>query len=243
MTDTKFNPEDMPILNLNASGTTRYEASRFLDSPEAMAAYLAESMKADDTEGLIHALAEVAKAKGVNKVAKDAGVNRESLYKVLKAGAKTRFETIKKLMTAIGVELTVQPIAALALGSNAAPRAGKPAAAAKSAAKPAAKKPVAAKVAAAKPAAKPAVKKPGAAKAAVAKTAGKPAVKKPAAAKVAAAKPAAKPAEKPASPKAVAPVAAARPAVPKPAVPASSATPQVVPAKALGAGQDGLARA
>jgi probable addiction module antidote protein len=263
MTDTKFNPEDMPILNLNASGTTRYEASRFLDSPEAMAAYLAESMKADDTEGLIHALAEVAKAKGVNKVAKDAGVNRESLYKVLKAGAKTRFETIKKLMTAIGVELTVQPIAALALGSNAAPRAGKPAAAAKPAAKPAAKKPVAAKVAAAKPAAKPAVKKPGAAKAAVAKTAGKPAVKKPAAAKatvakaagkpavkkpaaakVAAAKPAAKPAvKKPASPKAVAPVAAARPAVPKPAVPASSATPQVVPAKALGAGQDGLARA
>lgn len=162
MSDTKFNPEDMPILSLNASGTTRYEASRFLDSPEAIAAYLAESMKAGDTEGLIHALAEVAKAKGVNKVAKDAGVNRESLYKVLKAGAKTRFETIRKLMTAIGVELTVQPIAALAVVSKAAPRAGKPAAAvtkpaAKPVAKPAAKKSAAA---VAKPAAKPAVKKP-----------------------------------------------------------------------------------
>ena len=137
----KFNPEDMPILSLNASGTTRYEASRFLDSPEAMAAYLAESMKADDTESLIHALAEVAKAKGVNKVARDAGVNRESLYKVLKAGAKTRFETIRKLMNAIGVELTVQPIAALAVASKAAaPRAGKPAVAA---AKPAAPTPAA----------------------------------------------------------------------------------------------------
>ncbi|QXH92858.1 putative addiction module antidote protein [Pseudomonas ogarae] len=154
----KFNPEDMPVLNLNTTGTTRYEASRFLGSPEAIAAYLAESMKADDTESLIHALAEVAKAKGVNKVAKDAGVNRESLYKVLKSGAKTRFETIRKLMTAIGVELTVQPIATLAEASKAtAPRAGKPpVAAAKPTAKSAAKKPVAE---AAKPSAKPAARK------------------------------------------------------------------------------------
>jgi hypothetical protein len=60
----KFNPEEMPILSLDTTGTTHYEASRFLDSPEAMAAYLAESLKTGDTEGLIHALAEVAKAKG-----------------------------------------------------------------------------------------------------------------------------------------------------------------------------------
>lgn len=132
----KFNPEDMPILSLTTTGTTRYEASRFLDSPEAIAAYLAESLKTGETEGLIHALAEVAKAKGVNKVAKDAGVNRESLYKVLKAGSKTQFETIRKLMTAIGLELTVQPITALAVTSKAAaPRAGKPVVATKPAAK------------------------------------------------------------------------------------------------------------
>ena len=132
----KFNFEEMPILSLDTTGTTHYEASRFLDSPEAMAAYLAESLKTGDTEGLIHALAEVAKAKGVNKVAKDAGVNRESLYKVLKAGSKTRFETIRKLMTAIGVELTVQPVTALAVTSKPVdPRAGKPVSAAKPAAK------------------------------------------------------------------------------------------------------------
>lgn len=159
----KFDPENMPVLSINTTGTTRYEASRFLDTPEAIAAYLAESMKADDTEGLIHALAEVAKAKGVNKVAKDAGVNRESLYKVLKSGAKTRFETIRKLMTAIGVELTVQPITTLAVASNTAiPRAGKPsAAAAKPTAKSAAKKP---SVPAVKPDAKPAARKSAAAK-------------------------------------------------------------------------------
>ena len=159
----KFNPEDMPVLSLSTAGTTRYEASRFLDTPEAIAAYLAESMKADDTESLIHALAEVAKAKGVNKVAKDAGVNRESLYKVLKSGAKTRFETIRKLMTAMGVELTVQPIATLAVASKAAtPKAGKPpVAASKPTAKSAAKKPAAP---AAQPDAKPAARKSAAVK-------------------------------------------------------------------------------
>lgn len=111
MTESTFNPEDMPILNLNTSGTSRFEASRFLDSPEVMAAYLAESMKDGDV-ALVHALAEVAKAKGVNKVAEAAGVNRESLYKVFKGGARTRFGTISKLINAIGLELTVQPITA-----------------------------------------------------------------------------------------------------------------------------------
>jgi len=210
MSKTKFNPEDMPILSLNAADTSRYEASRFLDSPKAMAAYLSESMKNGDTEGFVHALAEVAKAKGVNQVAKDAGVNRESLYKVLKSGAKTRFETIRKLMNAIGVELTVQPIAAFAGGpQSAAAKAHKPAAA--------------------KSAAKPAVAKP-AAKSAVAKSAAKPAVAKPAA------KPAAaKPAVKPAVAKAAVKPAVAKPAVPKPSAsgvhsPTAPAEPQAIPA-------------
>jgi probable addiction module antidote protein len=57
----------------------------------------------------------VAKAQGVNKVAEAAGVNRESLYKTLKGGSKTRYETVQKLMLALGVELTVQPIAAARL--------------------------------------------------------------------------------------------------------------------------------
>ncbi|MFB3305258.1 addiction module antidote protein [Pseudomonas sp. AMR01] len=88
-----------------------YEASRFLDSPEVISAYLAQSMKSQDPQILMKALAEVAKAQGVNKVAEAAGVNRESLYKTLKGGSKTRYETIQKLMLALGVELTVQPIA------------------------------------------------------------------------------------------------------------------------------------
>jgi len=111
MSESKFKPEDMPILDLDTSGARVYEASRFLDSPEVISAYLAQSMKAQDPQIFMKALAEVAKAQGVNKVAEAAGVNRESLYKTLKGGSKTRYETIQKLMLALGVELTVQPIA------------------------------------------------------------------------------------------------------------------------------------
>jgi probable addiction module antidote protein len=122
MSASKFNPEALPILDLDTCGTSSYEASRFLDSPQTISAYLAESMKAQDPQLFMQALAEVAKAQGVNKVAQQAGVNRESLYKSLKGGAKTRFETIQKLMNALGVELTVQPMAAGAANPQKAKR-------------------------------------------------------------------------------------------------------------------------
>ena len=110
MMSKKISPQDMPILDLDLSKTKRFEASRFLASPETIAAFLAEAMKANDAETLVHALGEVAKAKGVNQFVQDAGVNRESLYKTLKGGEKTRFTTIQKLMVALGVELTVRPL-------------------------------------------------------------------------------------------------------------------------------------
>jgi len=112
-----FTAEDMPILELNLSNTKRFEASRFLNSPETIAAFLAEAMTANDAQTLMHALGEVAKAKGVNQFAQDAGVNRESLYKTLKGGDKTRFTTIQKLMLALGVELTVRPLKKLPASS------------------------------------------------------------------------------------------------------------------------------
>ena len=66
MNESKFNPEEMPILSLDTSGTQLYEASRFLDSPQTISAYLAESMKSQDPQALMKALAEVAKAQGVS---------------------------------------------------------------------------------------------------------------------------------------------------------------------------------
>lgn len=118
-----FNPDDMPILDLDLSGTSRFEASRYLDSPEVISAFLAEAMSANDPAILMKSLAEVAKARGVNQLAEDAGVNRESLYKTLKGGDKTRFDTVQKLLNALGVELTVKPLVALPAPSKPALRA------------------------------------------------------------------------------------------------------------------------
>lgn len=109
----KSTPEDMPILTLDLSNTQRFEASSFLDNPDSIAAFLAEAMKANDALILMRALEEVAKARGISQFAQEAGVNRESLYKTLKGGNNTRFVTIQKLMLALGVELTVKPLARL----------------------------------------------------------------------------------------------------------------------------------
>lgn len=125
-----FNPLDMPILQLDenakAERTSRFEAARFLGSPETISAFLAESMREGGPDDLMRAIGEVAKAVGINKVAKDAGVNRESLYKTIKPGTKPRFDTIQRLLDALEVELTVKPkkkvAPALAVGALIIPR-------------------------------------------------------------------------------------------------------------------------
>lgn len=57
MSDT-FKHDEMPILDLDLSNTERFEASRFLDDPETITAYLAETMKADDVAILMRSLGE-----------------------------------------------------------------------------------------------------------------------------------------------------------------------------------------
>lgn len=83
-----FNHDEMPTLDLDVSNTNRFEASRFLDNPETIAAFLGEAMQANDAQVLMHAMAEVAKAKGVNQLAQDAGINRESLHIPLKGAIR-----------------------------------------------------------------------------------------------------------------------------------------------------------
>lgn len=110
---TDFNPLDMPIFEIDeatkAEKTSRFEASRFLDNPVTISAFLAEAMREGDSEHLMEALGEVAKAVGINKIAQEAGVNRESLYKTFKQGTKPRFETVVKVLEALGVELAIKP--------------------------------------------------------------------------------------------------------------------------------------
>jgi probable addiction module antidote protein len=86
-----------------------FDASRYLDNDEAIAEYMTAVLEENDTDLLILALADVARAKGMAQVAKDAGLGRESLYKALSPGAKPRFETVMKVARALGVKFTAHP--------------------------------------------------------------------------------------------------------------------------------------
>jgi probable addiction module antidote protein len=84
-----------------------FDASEYLDDEEVIAEYLTAALEDPNPEVFLIAVANVAKARGIAKVAQDSGLGRESLYKALAPGAKPRYETVRKLMDALGVKLTV----------------------------------------------------------------------------------------------------------------------------------------
>lgn len=87
-----------------------FDAARYLDSDEAIAEYMSVVLESNDPDLLLQALSDVARAKGMAQVARDAGLGRESLYKALAPGAKPRFETVMKVARALGVKFTAQPM-------------------------------------------------------------------------------------------------------------------------------------
>ncbi len=87
-----------------------FDAARYLTDDAAIAEYMNAVLEADDPDLLLLALGDVARARGMSQVAKDAGLGRESLYKALTPGAKPRFDTVMKVARALGVRLTAQAV-------------------------------------------------------------------------------------------------------------------------------------
>lgn len=87
--------------------TTPYDVAEHLRTPEEMAAYLDAWLDEapDDAAGIAKALGDIARAKGMSQVAKDAGLSRESLYRALSAGGNPSFATVLKVARALGVKL------------------------------------------------------------------------------------------------------------------------------------------
>lgn len=85
---------------------TQFDAADYLDSDEAVAAYLTAALEDDDPELFLTALKDVARARGMSQLAKDTGLGRESLYKALTPGAKPRYDTILRVVHALGVKLS-----------------------------------------------------------------------------------------------------------------------------------------
>jgi probable addiction module antidote protein len=84
-----------------------FDASDYLDSEEAIAEYLTVALENPDPNAFLVAVRDVAKARGMATVAANAGLGRESLYKALTPGAKPRFETVRRLLAALGVRINV----------------------------------------------------------------------------------------------------------------------------------------
>jgi len=96
---------------MSGTATTRYDVAEHLRSPEEMAAYLEACMEeaGDDAAFVAKALGDIARAKGMTQVARDAGLSRESLYKALSGERNPGFDTILKVTRALGIELHVAP--------------------------------------------------------------------------------------------------------------------------------------
>lgn len=87
-----------------------YDVAEHLRTPEEMAAYLDAWLEeaSDDVSGIARALGDIARARGMSQVAKDAGLSRESLYRALSQDGNPSFETILKVAKALGVRLHAQ---------------------------------------------------------------------------------------------------------------------------------------
>ena len=87
--------------------TTRFDVAEHLCTPEEMAAYLEACL--EDAKGdaafIAKALGDIARAKGMSQVARDSGLSRESLYKALSGERNPNFDTILKVINALGLKL------------------------------------------------------------------------------------------------------------------------------------------
>ena len=86
---------------------TKFDASDYLDSEEAIAEYLTAALEDKNPDVFLAAISDVAKTRGMASIAKNTGLGRESLYKALAPGAKPRYETILKVLHSLGVKISV----------------------------------------------------------------------------------------------------------------------------------------
>ena len=84
-----------------------FDIAEQLETEADIVAFLKEVAETGDTSDLIHALGTAARARGMIEIAREAGVTRASLYKSLSDEENPRFETISKIVNALGQKQTV----------------------------------------------------------------------------------------------------------------------------------------
>src|ERR1039457_322398 len=86
-----------------------FDAAAYLDNDAVIAEYLSAAAEDPNPDVFLAALGDVAKARGMAQIARETGLGRESLYKALSSGAHPRYETVKAVLAALGVRLSVVP--------------------------------------------------------------------------------------------------------------------------------------
>ena len=92
--------------------TTLWDPADNLKTEDDMVAYLEAALEEGDPGLVAAALGDIARAKGMTQVARDAGLGRESLYKALSPTGNPEFGTILKVVSALGLQLHASPLAA-----------------------------------------------------------------------------------------------------------------------------------
>ena len=88
--------------------TSKFDIADYIDNKEMIAEYLNTVLEEGDNDDIIIAIGHIAKAIGMTKIAEETGLSRTSLYKALSEGSKPQFETIMKVLKAIGGQLQVK---------------------------------------------------------------------------------------------------------------------------------------
>jgi probable addiction module antidote protein len=83
-----------------------FDAVDYLDDEQTIAEYLTAALEDPNPDVFLTAVRDVARARGMTQLAKDSGLGRESLYKALSPGAKPRYDTVLKLVHALGIKLS-----------------------------------------------------------------------------------------------------------------------------------------
>jgi probable addiction module antidote protein len=89
--------------------TTAFDSADYLNSAEAIAAYLDAYLEDSSPEDLRRALDTVARSHGISDLAKRSGVTRAGIYKALGQDGNPSFETVRSILAAMGLRLTVEP--------------------------------------------------------------------------------------------------------------------------------------
>ena len=90
--------------------TRKWDAAEYLDTDARIAAYLDAALEDGEPALVTAALGDIARAKGMSKIASDAGLGRESLYKALSNNGNPEFATIMSVIRALGLRLRASPV-------------------------------------------------------------------------------------------------------------------------------------